>query len=129
MLRGNALYVLRTMKMTPRPFFSLMRALLLAFLVMAGPMISVSQAGLVEPASTASNVGYADYPPCDASELHSASNVGCNSGGSCQVQALSDTFFPGKFTSSASLTALREFSSRSRTISPNPQPPKLVSRF
>ena len=128
-LREHELYVASRMNTPPRPLFSLVRALLLAFLVVAGPMLSAGQAGHVEAVSEVSDAGYADYPPCDATEFHSDLNAGCNSGGSCQLQALSDAFFPVEFTSSATVTALSEFSSRSTTISPDPQPPKLASRI
>lgn len=127
-LRESELYVVSRMD-TLHPLVSLVRALLLAFLVMAGPMLSAGQAGHVEAVSEASDVAYADYPPCEASEFHSDLKAGCNPGSSCQVQALSDAFFPVEFTSSASVTASSAFSSRSITISPNLQPPKLASRI
>lgn len=128
MLRESELYVVSRMDIL-RPLISLVRALLLAFLVMAGPMLSVGQAGHFEAVAEASDAGYADYPPCEASEFHSDLKAGCNTGSSCQVQALSDAFFPVEFTSTASVTASSEFSSRSITISPNLQPPKPASRI
>ena len=113
-----------------RLLISQVRVLLLAALVVLGPMLSAGQAEDTEPTSVlVSEAISTESVLCEIFDGHSHLGASCQTGSSCQVHVVAISFLSPEFSSAAVGVTFHGVSSRDIKIAPNPQPPRHASRI
>ena len=118
-----------TMELFRRHLFCLLRPLLLAMLVIAGPMVSSGQTGSFSAATEAADAGLVSFQPCNAPEGVFNQNAAGLAGSKWRVQTLAIAFDPPKGSPNDTVGPLTEILLHGTATRPDPKPPKHIAHI